>query len=80
MISTRMSARGENRSHGSAMKSFRQQAAVMKKDARDLAESAGAVAREQFDPLRTYVNEKPLQSLLIVGGIGLFLGLLFGRR
>ncbi len=69
-----------NRIHTNATRKFRNQAAAVKRDAWNLAETAGAVAREQLDPLRDIVTEKPLQSLLIVAGVGMFLGLLFGRR
>ncbi len=69
-----------NRMHTDAMRAFRQQATLIGKDARQLAETAGAVAREKVDPLRVYVTDKPLQSLLIAGGVGLLLGFIFGRR
>jgi ElaB/YqjD/DUF883 family membrane-anchored ribosome-binding protein len=69
-----------NRIHSSATREFRDQAAVIRKDAWHLAETAGAVAREQLDPLRASVTEKPFQSLLVAGGLGLFLGLILARR
>ena len=69
-----------DRMHTDAVRAFRQQAALIGKDARELAETAGAVAREQVDPLRDYVVEKPLQSLLIASGVGLLLGFIFARR
>ena len=64
----------------SAMRDFREQAAVVKRDARDLAATVGTAARQQLDPIRQYITGKPLQSLLIAGGIGLLLGLLRSRR
>ena len=69
-----------NHPRSPAMRTLRHQAATVRKDAWDLAGSAGAVAREQFDPVRDYVLEKPIQSLLIAGGVGVILGFLFGRR
>ena len=82
LSNTRIAAKAANRNHGPsrAMRTLRRQATAMKQDARHLAEAATAVAGEQIDPLRDYVAERPLQSLLIAGGVGLFLGLLFGRR
>ncbi len=65
---------------GVAMRTLRRQAQVITHDARGLAESAGAVAREQLDPVKDYVVEKPLQSLLIAAGAGLIFGLIFFRR
>ncbi len=66
--------------HSGAMKEFREQAAVIKRDARDLAATVGTAARRQLDPIREYIVEKPLQSLLIAAGIGLFLGWFGSRR
>jgi ElaB/YqjD/DUF883 family membrane-anchored ribosome-binding protein len=68
------------RLHSGAMKEFRERAAVVKRDARDLAATVGTAARQQLDPVRQYIAEKPLQSLLIAGGIGLLLGLLRSRH
>ncbi len=68
------------RRNGSAMREFREQAAVVKRDARDLAASVGTAARKQLKPIRQYIVGNPLQSLLIAGGIGLLLGLLRSRR
>ena len=70
---------GYNRS-GPAMRLLRQQAETMTHDARGLAMSAGAVAREQLGPLKEYVIEKPIQSLLIAAGVGVVFGLVFFRR
>ena len=69
-----------NRLHSSAMRTLRRQAATMKHDASNLAATAGEVAREQLDPVRDYVNNKPVQALLLAGGVGLVLGLIFRRR
>jgi ElaB/YqjD/DUF883 family membrane-anchored ribosome-binding protein len=71
---------GNSRMNTAAMRTLRQQAANMGKDARGLAESAGALAREQLDPVREYILEKPIQSLLIAGGVGMVLGIIFSRR
>ncbi len=83
---THGSAVGRNRLHtqggrpGSAMRTLRRQAQTITHDARGLAVSAGAVAREQLDPMKDYVVDKPLQSLLIAAGVGLIFGLIFFRR
>jgi ElaB/YqjD/DUF883 family membrane-anchored ribosome-binding protein len=69
-----------NRTYSPAMRALRRQAKTVTHDARGLAESAGAVAREQLDPVKGYVLDKPIQSLLIAAGVGLFLGFLFTRR
>ena len=76
---SRAQPRSNRLSHG-AMRDLRAQAVVMKQDARRLAESAGELAREQMGPLREYVAEKPIQTVLIATGIGLILGVLFSRR
>ncbi len=68
------------RLQSSAMREFRQQATAIKDDARHLAATAGAVASEQADPIRRYVDKNPLQSLLIAGCVGLVLGFIYGRR
>ncbi len=36
--------------------------------------------REHIEPVREYLAEKPLRSLLIGGGIGLVLGFVLARR
>lgn len=59
---------------------LREQAAIVGRDVRDLAVSAGAAAREQVDPLEEYVREKPLKSMLIAAGVGALLGVVFLRR
>ncbi len=68
----------------SALKGLREQAAVVTRNARHVAARARAVARrgmrEHVDPIREYLAEKPLRSLLIGGGIGLVLGFFLGRR
>ncbi len=69
-----------NRMHAGTLRTLRRQAATIKHDARNLAKTAGAVAREQLDPVRDYVHDKPVQALLIAGSVGLVLGFLFGRR
>jgi ElaB/YqjD/DUF883 family membrane-anchored ribosome-binding protein len=66
-----------DRVHSTAMRTLRRQAVAIKDDARDLAETAGTVAAQQLDPIRNYVNAKPLQALVIAGGVGLMLGFLF---
>ncbi len=80
VTSTRDRTHARSNSRSTAMRSFRKHTTAMKDDARHLAESAGAVAREQIDPLRGLVMDKPFQSVLIAAGVGMFLGLLFGRR
>ena len=72
--------RRSGRTTSGAMQDFRAQASAVKKDARHLAESAGTLASAELDPIRQYVAEKPVQSLLIAGGIGLLLGVLFIPR
>jgi ElaB/YqjD/DUF883 family membrane-anchored ribosome-binding protein len=43
-------------------------------------EQGRAKMREWEETLETQLREKPLQSLLIAGGVGLLLGLLWRRR
>ena len=43
-------------------------------------DEAGEWAEENAEELRTYVRAQPIQSLLIAGGIGAFLGAIFLRR
>lgn len=62
------------------MRMLRRQAQTITHDARGLAESAGAVARERLDPMLEYVVEKPIQSLLLAAGCGVIFGLIFFRR
>ncbi len=69
-----------SRTEASALRELRERAVAVKQDARDLAASAGAVAREQFDPIKEYIAQKPLNSVLIAGAIGLCLGFFFRRR
>ncbi len=79
MVTSRTRNRN-NRMQSAPMQSLKDQAANIRRDAWGLAESAGAVASEQLDPIRQYVADKPLQSLLIATGAGLLLGFIFGRR
>jgi hypothetical protein len=65
---------------GSAMRRLRRQAETITHDARGLAVTAGTVARQQLDPLKEYVIDKPIQSLLIAAGVGVVFGLVFFRR
>lgn len=77
---TTKSGSRSNRVHSRAISNLRRQAATIKHDARNLATTAGEVARAQLDPVRDFVNDKPLQALLIAGSVGLVLGFFFGRR
>lgn len=80
-IMTGSNARNRSgRAQSSALREFREQATAVRKDARHLAASAGAVASEKIDPIRQYVSDKPLQSLLIASGVGLVLGFLLRWR
>lgn len=59
---------------------LREQAAIVGKDVRELAETAGNVAREQVDPLKQYIREKPIKSVLIAAGAGILFNFFFMRR
>ncbi|MGE0480435.1 MAG: hypothetical protein AB7Q17_08180 [Phycisphaerae bacterium] len=59
---------------------LREQAAGLGHDMRELAATAGQVARRQLDPIEEYVQAQPVRSLLIAAGVGAVLGLVFGRR
>jgi ElaB/YqjD/DUF883 family membrane-anchored ribosome-binding protein len=66
--------------HSPALRAMRKHAKNMAQDARGLAGTAGAAAREQLDPLKEYVVEKPIQSLCLAAGVGLIFGLIFFRH
>jgi ElaB/YqjD/DUF883 family membrane-anchored ribosome-binding protein len=63
----------------SARRELQEKAHIVREDLRDLASSAGNLAREQLDPLEAYVKEHPLTSVLIAAGIGVVAGLIVRR-
>ena len=52
----------------------------LRQQANDYYEQGRERAREWEQGLEQYVQEKPIQSLLIAAGVGMFLGLLWRRR
>ncbi len=52
----------------------------MRYAAKGMAAEAGRQLHQGVDATSDYVKDKPLQSVAIAAGIGLFLGLLAGRR
>lgn len=83
-----MTSRASNSSHSNRLSSrrhnlpseLRKQAAVITEDARELAVSARDALVGQLDPVREAIVRKPLQAMLIAGGIGIFMGFLFRHR
>jgi ElaB/YqjD/DUF883 family membrane-anchored ribosome-binding protein len=73
-------ARTRGRAGRKAQNDLRAQAAVVGRDMRDLAAQAGEAVRQQLNPMEQYVQQKPVQSLLIAAGVGALFGLLFLRR
>lgn len=59
---------------------LRDHAALIGRDMREMASMATERMREQLNPIQDYVQEKPLQSLMIAAGVGALLGLIFLRR
>jgi ElaB/YqjD/DUF883 family membrane-anchored ribosome-binding protein len=74
---------------------LREKASTVRDDLRDLGRLTREAAQEKLadarqagrekaaeleDRVESYVREKPLQSLLIAGGVGLLLGFLLRRR
>jgi len=59
---------------------LREQMGTVGEAFRDMASTAGSVATDQLDPLESYIQEKPLRSVLIAAGVGALLGVLFLRR
>src|ERR1700704_1965649 len=57
-----------------------ERAALAMRSAEEIADRAVALADENAEELRTHVRAQPIQSLLIAGGIGAFLGAVFLRR
>lgn len=49
-------------------------------DLREFASHAANVARERLEPLEDYIRDRPLASVLIGAGVGLFVGLALRRR
>ena len=78
-------------SEATATQKLRSQGEVIRDDLRELGRITKDVAEEKLggarkearvieDQLLGYVREKPVKSLLIAGGVGLFLGVLLSRR
>jgi ElaB/YqjD/DUF883 family membrane-anchored ribosome-binding protein len=57
-----------------------QQFDSMRQQANDYYEQGRQRAMEMEQTLEEYVQEKPIQALLIAAGVGMFLGLLWKRR
>jgi ElaB/YqjD/DUF883 family membrane-anchored ribosome-binding protein len=57
-----------------------QQYENMREQASDYYEQGRQRAMEMEQTLEDYVQEKPIQSLLIAAGVGMLLGLLWKRR
>lgn len=68
------------RGRDNRMEDLRNQARTVGRDVRDLAATAGDVARHQLDPVEHYIQAHPVKSLLIAAGVGAVLTLLLGRR
>lgn len=64
---------------GKVSEELRGSYANVKEDVRDLAMTAGRAAREQFDPVESFVREYPVRSLLMAVGAGMILGMIFRR-
>jgi len=72
--------RGNRRHHENNFAALKKRAAVVQKDVRELAATAGESALDIVGPIEEYVQRKPVKSVLIAAGIGAVLGLLFLRR
>ncbi len=62
------------------LEEIREQAATVKQDAREFASTLKSVARKQLDPIREYIAKKPMQAMLIAGGVGALLGVFWRHR
>ncbi len=59
---------------------LKEQAAVVSDDVCKLAQVASNRAAEQLDPIREYVQQHPVRSLLYAAGAGMLFNMLFMRR
>lgn len=79
--STRGHARRTGRlNHDNNFAALKRRAAVVQKDVRELAETAGESALDMMGPIEEYVQRKPVKSLLIAAGLGAIFGVLCLRR
>jgi ElaB/YqjD/DUF883 family membrane-anchored ribosome-binding protein len=67
-------------SQSGAAQEMRNKADDLKRDVREFATAAGAMARERLDPLENYIRDYPIRSILIAGGCGMLLATLFRAR
>ncbi len=79
MNSTRKRSR-RRLDHNGNMAALREQTAVLGRDIRHLAETAGETMIGQIDPLEEYIRQRPIKSLLVAAGVGALFSFLFLRR
>lgn len=74
-------ARNQSGANGAAnrIEEFREQAGVVGQGLSGMASTAGAAATDQLDPVRDYVKEAPLKSLLMAAGIGAVFAMIMRR-
>lgn len=72
--------RRTGRANNNHVAELRGQAVRMGRDVQGLAATAGAVARDQLDPIESYVQAHPLKSMLIAAGVGALFSFVFLRR
>jgi ElaB/YqjD/DUF883 family membrane-anchored ribosome-binding protein len=65
---------------GHVREAAREQIGHLRERAGDMYEQGRAKAKQWEEGLESYVQEKPLKSLLIAAGVGLFLGIFWKRR
>lgn len=72
--------RRNSRANSNHMTELREHVATVGEEVRQIAATAGTVAREQLDPIEEYVRVKPVQSLLMAAGVGALFAFIFLRR
>lgn len=65
--------------HSSRIEELREHTAAVGAEISALATTAGALATDQLDPIRNYVKDAPMKSLLIAAGAGALLTLILRR-
>lgn len=77
---SRSPARQSSRDMNSYSDEFRDGISKVSRGVSEMATSAASATRAQINPMTEYVQENPIQSVLIAAGIGAVVGMFFLRR